>query len=321
MSEIDEVLERRRLRRRVGFWRLSAFLVAGIAILGVGLYAAPDLENPLSKPHIARVKVSGMITGDTKSLEMFEKISKSDAKALLVVIDSPGGTVTGSEAIFDALRDVAKKKPVVALVDSMAASGGYIAALGTDRIYARETSIVGSIGVLMQYPNVTRLLDMVGVKMEEFKSSPLKASPNPFENASPEAAAALNAVIQSSYDWFKRLVKTRRDLSDAELARVADGRIFTGIQGKPLKLVDAIGSENDAIAWLEREKGLPKNLPVRQWKRESDKAGLDFWKSAARVADAMGLQPLGRALDAMAQAEEVRVLDGLLAVWHPAAEK
>jgi protease-4 len=321
MSEIDGLLERRRLRRRVGFWRFAAFAVAGFAILGVGIYATQDLENPLGKPHIARVKVSGMITGDTKTLEMFEKIGKSDAKALLVVIESPGGTVTGSEAVYDALRDVAKKKPVVALVDSMAASGGYITALGADRIYARETSIVGSIGVIMQYPNVTRLLDMVGVKMEEFKSTPLKASPNPFETATPEATAALNAVIQSSYDWFKRLVKTRRNLTDAELAAISDGRIFTGIQGKPLKLIDAIGVEDDAIAWLEKEKGVAKNLPVRHWKRESDRSGLDFWKSAARVADAFGLQPLGRALDAIAQAEEVRVLDGLLAVWHPAAEK
>ncbi|MBS7803110.1 signal peptide peptidase SppA [Rhizobiales bacterium TNE-4] len=321
MSDIDSLLERRRLRRRVGFWRFAAFAVAGIGILASGIYAASTLDNPKSRPHIARVKVSGMITGDTKTLEMLEKIGKSDAKALLVVIDSPGGTVTGSAAIYDALRDVAKKKPVVALIDSMAASGGYITAIGTDRIYARETSIVGSIGVIMQYPNVTRLLDMVGVKMEEYKSTPLKASPNPFENASPEAAAALNSVIQSSYDWFKRLVKTRRNLTDSELAAVADGRIFTGMQGQPLKLVDAIGVEDDAIAWLEKEKGVAKDLPVRLWKRESDRTGFDFWKSGARVADAFGLQPLGRALDAMAQAEEVRVLDGLLAVWHPAAEK
>lgn len=321
MSDIDGLLERRRLRRRVGFWRFAAFGIAALAIAGVGFYAAQDGESPLSKPHIARVKVSGMITGDTKTLDMLEKIAKSDAKALLVVIDSPGGTVTGSEAVYDALRDVAKKKPVVAIVDSMAASGGYITAIGTDRIYARETSLVGSIGVIMQYPNVTRLLDMVGVKMEEFKSSPLKASPNPFENATPEAAAALNSVIQSSYDWFKRLVKTRRNLSDAELAAIADGRIFTGIQGQPLKLIDAIGVENDAIAWLEKEKGIPKDLPVRLWKRETDRSGLDFWKSAARVADASGLPTLGRVLQAMAQAEDVRVLDGLLAVWHPAAEK
>lgn len=321
MSDIDGLLERRRLRRRLGFWRFAAFAVAGLAILGTGLYLARDEEGPLGKPHIAKVNISGMITGDTKTLDMLEKIGKSDAKALLVVIDSPGGTVTGSEAVYDALRDVAKKKPVVALVDSMAASGGYITALGTDRIYARETSLVGSIGVIMQYPNVTRLLDMVGVKMEEFKSAPLKASPNPFEQVTPESKAAIDSVIASSYDWFKRLVKTRRDLNDAELAAVSDGRVFTGAQGKPLKLVDAIGFENDAVAWLEKEKGVQKNLPVKLWKRESDRAGLDFWKSAARVADASGLAPLGRALEAMGRAEEVRVLDGLLAVWHPAAEK
>lgn len=321
MSEIEGLLEKRRLRRRVGFWRLTTFLVAGAALLGVGLYAASDLESPVSKAHIARVKISGMITGDSRTLDMLDKIRKSDAKALLVVIDSPGGTVTGSEAVYDALRDVAKQKPVVALVDSMAASGGYITALGSDRIYARETSIVGSIGVIMQYPNVTRLLDMVGVKMEEFKSTPLKASPNPFEQASPEAKEALNSVIQSSYDWFKRLVKSRRNLSDTELASIADGRIFTGVQGMPLKLIDAIGTEDDAIAWLEKEKGLAKDLPVRLWKRETERKGLDLLRLGAQLASASGLEPLARALDAMAQAEEVRVLDGVLAVWHPAAEK
>ena len=321
MSDIEGLLERRRLRRRVSFWRFMAFAVVGLAVIGAGFALIDEVETPLGKPHIARVNISGMITGDTRTLDMLEKVGKSDAKALLVVIDSPGGTVTGSEAVYDALREIAKKKPVVALVDSMAASGGYIAALGTDRIYARETSIVGSIGVLMQYPNVTRLLDMVGVKMEEFKSTPLKASPNPFENASPEAQAAIRSVINNTYDWFKRMVKTRRGLTDSELDTVADGRIFTGAQGKPLKLVDAIGFENDAIAWLEKEKGVAKNLPVRLWKRESDKTGLDFWRNAARLADASGLGPLGRAFDAMAKAEEIRVLDGLLAVWHPAAEK
>lgn len=321
MSDIETLLERRRLRRRVSFWRLFAFAIAGLAALGAGLFLFDEVESPLGKPHIARVNINGLITGDSRTLDLLDRVGKSDAKAVLVVIDSPGGTVTGSEALFDALRDLAKKKPVVGLVDGMAASGGYIAAMGTDRIYARETSLVGSIGVLMQYPNVTRLLDMVGVKMEAFKSTPLKASPSPFENASPEAQAALRSVINSTYDWFKRLVKNRRDLTDSELDAVVDGRVFTGAQGKPLKLVDAIGFENEAIAWLEKEKGVAKNLPVKLWKRETDKAGLDFWKSSARAADAFGFVALGRALDAMARAEDVRVLDGVLAVWHPAAEK
>ncbi|MBU3731167.1 MAG: S49 family peptidase, partial [Beijerinckiaceae bacterium] len=193
MSDIETLLERRRLRRRVSFWRLFAFAIAGLAALGAGLFLFDEVESPLGKPHIARVNINGLITGDSRTLDLLDRVGKSDAKAVLVVIDSPGGTVTGSEAVYDALRDLAKKKPVVGLVDGMAASGGYIAAMGTDRIYARETSLVGSIGVLMQYPNVTRLLDMVGVKMEEFKSTPLKASPNPFENASPEAQAAIRS--------------------------------------------------------------------------------------------------------------------------------
>ncbi len=148
----------------------------------------------------------------------------------------------------------------------MAASGAYIAALGADRIFVRGNSIVGSIGVLVEYPNVSGLMDKVGVKLESIKSSPLKAAPNGFEPTSEEARAAMAALIADSFDWFKGLVKDRRGLSDEELAKVDDGRVFTGRQGLPLKLVDAIGDEREAIAWLEKDRGVAKNLPVRDYK-------------------------------------------------------
>ena len=134
-------------------------------------------------------------------------------------------------------------KPTVVVVDGLAASGGYIAALGADHIVAGETALVGSIGVLFQYPNVSDLLKTIGVQVETIKSSPLKAAPSGFEPTSPEARKAVEEIVMDSYAWFKGLVQERRNLDDAALAKVSDGRVFTGRQGLALKLVDELGGE------------------------------------------------------------------------------
>ena len=184
---------------------------------------------------------------------------------MIVHIDSPGGTTAGSEQLYDSLRALQAKKPMVVVVDGLAASGAYIAALSAEHIVAHDTSLVGSIGVLFQYPNFTDVLKTIGIKVEEIKSSPLKAAPNGFEPTSPEARAAIEAIVLDSYAWFKGLVKDRRQMDDAQLAAVADGRVFTGRQGVGLKLVDSLGNEKTALAWLEKEKKVPANTPVRDY--------------------------------------------------------
>jgi protease-4 len=231
-------------------------------------------------------------------------------------IESPGGTTTGAERLYGELRRVAEKKPVVAVVGTMAASGGYIAAMSADRIMARGNSLVGSIGVLFQYPNFASLLDKVGVKMEAVKSSPLKAAPSGYEPTSPEARAALNALVVDSYDWFKDMVKERRGMTDAELAAVTDGRVFTGRQGLPLKLVDAIGGEREAIEWLEKEKGVARKLPVRDWKKGRSIERLGLLGASGEIARFLGLNGLADALQRGATAQEAQLLDGLLAIWQ-----
>ena len=145
-------------------------------------------------------------------------------------IDSPGGTTAGSEQLHDALRGVAAAKPLVVVVDGLAASGGYIAAMSADHIVAQETSLVGSIGVLFQYPNVSELLKIVGVKVEEIKSSPLKAAPNGYEPTSPEARAAIEALVKDSYAWFRGMVQRAPQDGRCALETVTDGRVFTGRQ-------------------------------------------------------------------------------------------
>ena len=139
---------------------------------------------------------AGFITGDDKTLDLLKRVGKSRASAVLVMINSPGGTVTGSETLYDGLRELSSKKPTVAVVSGLAASGGYIAAMGTERIVAQQTSLVGSVGVIFQSPNVTRLLESWGVGMDIIKSSPLKAAPNPLETDDARGACGHGAGDQ-----------------------------------------------------------------------------------------------------------------------------
>jgi protease-4 len=313
-TPVEALLDRRNLRRKLTFWRLAAL---GVGVVALIAWAGRFGEEPSHfKPHIARIEISGLITGDRETVKLIEDAAKSKASALIVEISSPGGTVTGSEHIYDALRRASGSKPVVAVVDSMAASGGYIVAMGADRIFAGDNSLVGSIGVLFEFPNVSKLLDTVGVKVETIKSSPLKASPNGFEPTSESARAAINSLVVDSYGWFKGVVKERRNMSDAELAVVSDGRVFTGRQGLPLKLIDAYGGEREAVAWLESERGLPKDLPVRKWEKPGAVNNLGLFSLAGQAAAALGYESFADVVYRIDKARSVTALDGLLAIWQ-----
>lgn len=313
----DYLIDRRRLRRKLSWWRMAAIAAAGFALVVlVSRLTGADSADKLT-PHIARLSLQGMILGDKDTIELVKKIGESSqAKAVIVAIDSPGGTTTGAEKLYGELRRLNEKKPVIAVVGALAASGAYIAAMAADTIVAQENSLVGSIGVLFQFPNFYKLLDTVGVKVEEVKSTPLKASPNGFEPTSEAARAAIASLVADSYTWFKDLVKERRRLDDAGLARVADGRVFTARQGVPLKLVDILGGEREAIAWLEANKGVAKGLPVRDWKKQASMERLGLVESAAAAAKVFGLDTLAVALDQAVTAERRGSLDGLLAIWQ-----
>jgi protease-4 len=275
------------------------------------------------RPYIARVTIEGLIRGDRDRVQAIDRLTRSSlARAVIVHVDSPGGTTAGSEQLYDSLTRLRDKKPVVIVVDSLAASGAYITALAGDHIVAQQTSLVGSIGVLFQYPNFAELLDKIGVKVEGVKSSPLKASPNGFEPTSPEAKAALESIIKDSYAWFKGLVQDRRHLSDSELQTVSDGRVFTGHQAIGLKLVDELGDERAALAWLAKEKNVDAKLPVRDYELRGRFSDLPFLHaSVVALLDATGLSALARRLGDWGMVAEVERfnLDGLLALWHPAS--
>ena len=317
----DVIVDRRRIRRKLTFWRVVAAVVVLAAVVGVGVLATPGGRSALtSSGSIARVNIEGLIRSDQERVEALERLEKSSAVAVIVHINSPGGTTAGSEQLYDALVRLKAKKPLVVVVEGLAASGGYIAAIAADHIIAQQSSLVGSIGVLFQYPNVYELLKTVGVKVEEVKSSPLKAAPNGFEPTSPEARAALDALVKDSYAWFRGLVKERRGMDDALLEKVADGRVFTGRQAIDLKLVDQLGDEKAAVAWLVAEKKIKSELPVRDYKLNPRFGDLTFLRTAASITlDALGLGSIARRIEqaGVVQAVDRLGLDGMLALWHP----
>src|ERR1700684_853853 len=318
----DVIVDRRRIRRKLTFWRVVAALLAIAAVITIGSIATPGGGRSVTPGGlIARVNIEGLIRSDQDRVEALERLADSKAAAVIVHINSPGGTTAGSEQLYDALVQLKAKKPLVVVVEGLAASGGYITAIAADHIIAQQTSLVGSIGVLFQFPNFTDLMKTVGVKVEEVKSSPLKAAPNGFEPTSPEARAALDALVKDSYAWFRGLVKERRGMDDALLGKVADGRVFTGHQAVDLKLIDELGDEKTAVAWLVAQKGVKANLPVRDYKLQPRFGDLTFLRTTASITlDALGLPSIARQIEqtGMAQAADRLGLEGMLALWHPA---
>jgi len=319
--DADAIVDRRRLRRKLTFWRVSAIAIVLLAVVGTAIALVPGSRLLPAGAYIARIKVQGLIRNNQDRVEALDRLSKSRARAVIVHLDSPGGTTAGSEQLYDSLRALQAKKPMVVVVDGLAASGAYIAALSSEHIVAQDTSLVGSIGVLFQYPNFTDVLKTIGIKVEAIKSSPLKAAPNGFEPTSPEARAAIEAIVLDSYAWFKGLVKDRRQLDDTQLARVADGRVFTGRQAVALKLVDSLGNEKTALAWLEKAKKVPAGTPVRDYSLQPRFSEFSFLHVAAWTFQAVGLSAVAQRIEewGAVQAIERLNLDGLLALWHPAA--
>jgi protease-4 len=319
--DADVIVDRRHMRRKLTFWRVATVLVVIVAVVG-GAYVFGQRGSLTSgsSTSVARVTIEGLIRASRQRTEALRRLAESNSKAVIVHINSPGGTVAGSEELYDALLKVKAKKPMVVVVDGLAASGGYIAAMASDRIVAQQSAIVGSIGVIFQYPNVTDLLKTIGVQVETVKSSPLKAAPSGLEPTSPEARAAVESLVKDSYDWFKGLVRERRHLDDAMLAAVSDGRVFTGRQAIGLKLIDALGDEQAAMDWLAKEKNIDPKTPIRDFRLNPRFSDLPFLHVAAvGVLDAVGLSGLAERFKEWGaiQAVERLNLDGLLALWHP----
>ncbi len=263
--ERDLYEERRRKWRRSGFWRGIGFMLLLIGGIIWWAVSSADSEFPTG-PQIARISIDGIITQDRYREEVLARIAADDdVKALIVWINSPGGTVVGSEILYENLRAVAAEKPVVAQMGGVAASGGYIAALGADYIFARQNTITGSVGVIMEYPDVSGLMEQIGVRMQVIRSSEIKGGVSPFRQASAAEVAAQEAMIKETYAWFKGLVAQRRNLSGSALDDVTAGGVFSGRKAVENGLVDALGGDQAVLAYLESLDGALADLDVEDW--------------------------------------------------------
>jgi protease-4 len=302
MDEGELIAERRRLKRSRSLWRGAAILVAAATIAVAA--GGSDLARSY-QPYIAELRLSGVIVDDSELVEaLADAMASHNAKALVLRIDSPGGTVVGGESFFRAVRAVAADKPVVAVLGEVAASGGYMVAIAADHIVAREGTITGSIGVLMQTADVTGLLGKLGVVPETIKSAPLKAVPSPFEALTEEGRAATRLLVDDMYDMFVGMVADRRNFDRQTALKLADGRVYTGRQAKANGLVDALGGIGEARDWLAT-KGVDGDLPMREirvWRDEPLLGGI----ARSAVSAMFGKTYLP---------ERLR-LDGLVAVWH-----
>lgn len=317
--ELEAVLDRRRMRRRISFWRSAAVLFIGL-LLGAMVFGSSDLSTLAGTKQIARVAIEGTITDDRDQIAMLKKIKDaSHVEALIVFVNSPGGTTTGGESLYLALRDVAQTKPVVAQFGTIAASAGYIVGLGTDHIVTRGNTITGSVGVLAQWPEVSELLAKLGVKFNEVKSGDLKAAPNPFEPATEGAKRVMQDTIDDGFRWFLSLVQERRGINPATVDGLMQGRIFSGRQALERKLVDEIGGETEAVRWLETTRGISKDLKVVNWKPTAEGTWGGVTGAATSAAGALALGAIARTAELVTLSPSVGRLglDGLVSVWQP----
>ena len=297
--ESDSLIDRRRLKRRLGLWRIGA--VVAVAGLLLALFASIDVTE--SHDHVARISVRGVIVEDRKRIKAIERVARdASAKALIVAINSPGGTVVGGQSLFKQLRAVAAKKPVVTVMGTLGTSGGYMVAIGADRVFARPGTITGSIGVILQTTDLTGMLEKLGIKPVSIKSDPLKAVPSPFEPLSKEGRAAAQAVVSDTHRQFLDMVADRRGLTPENVRKLGDGRIYTGSQALANGLIDALGGEKEARDWLAEQHEISADLPVREVRINRGTKNL------------FGLveEMFGKTLFS-----ERLTLDGLIAVWHP----
>lgn len=256
------------LKSKVHKWKNIALLLGIFSLLLVLRFVSGGTlsDNVVESDAIVNIKIDGVIfEDDFRSKVLKELAEEKSVKAVIVNIDSPGGGLVGSEILFDDLRKIAAQKPIVVLMGSVAASGGYMAAVASDHIIAHNGTLTGSVGVLMESQEITELANKIGVKFKTYKSSPLKGSPSPFEKSNAMVDGVIQASIADSYVYFSDLVRERRgEKLNKKLGNaILDGRVFTGRQALQAGLIDEIGGKDQALAYLSANKIDVKELPIK----------------------------------------------------------
>ena len=316
--ETETVLDRRRLRRRLSVWRALA-VIAGLLAFGLAVFASAEGVGLAGGKQIARVSVEGFISENRDQLKLLKQLAENkQVAAVILFINSPGGTTTGGEALFTAIRELAQSKPVVGQMGTVAASAAYIAGLGTDYIVARGNTVTGSVGVIFQWPDVSQLMDKLGVKINEIKSGPLKANPSPFQPVDEAGKAAAEQMVAESQRWFVGLVASRRGIDTGSVAGLEQGRVYSGREAVANKLIDQIGGEPEAVKYLEEKRGIPKGLKVVDFKPKYESgwgiASLSI-SALSRIIGERAAEAIGHLFGGEQALGRLR-LDGLVSVWQ-----
>ncbi len=261
----NDLLEKFYSKRRSLIVRSFVILI-GFFIFSFFLIKAKDQED-----FIAKISIQGIIQNRSDIVNELDNLVDNDnVKGLLTIINSPGGTYVGSKEIYDSIKLLGEKIPTVVYMREMATSGGYLASLSANKIYVNSGTITGSIGVILQTADISELLDDIGINPVIIKSGKLKAVPNPAEKIDQEKIIYLQQVIEKMQEEFMQLVQSNRKISSSTIKIIRDGRIFTGKEAKELNLIDELGNEKDAIAWLKEKGELDDTIQVKELLSKND---------------------------------------------------
>lgn len=296
----DSLLDRIKLKGKIQCWRTAAIILATALLF---FLISKNTDFIVGRDYVARVTVSGIVSNDIDQIDAIENLAKNNnVKAVIIYIDTPGGTAVGGETIYNAVKTLAEKKPVVSVMGSLATSAGYLIATAGERIFAHKGTITGSIGVILQSPNVTELAKKIGITMDTVKTGELKGTPSPFESLTPEGQKVMQSVVDSFHDVFIDIVAMEREMDKSEAIAISDGRVFTGLQALEKKLIDEIGGEKEAVKWLSKNKGIKESLAIKDVKTNNLKSG---WKDLFGITSwQKGLLP------------ESLYMHGLLSIWE-----
>lgn len=226
---------------------LLFILFSFIVGIGVGLIISREDGFPIGE-RVAVLEVEGIILDSQPYLDSLSKIKKDDGiKAIVLRIDSPGGAVGPSQEIYSEILKLREKKPVIATLGSVGASGGYYIACAAQKILANPGTITGSIGVIAQFVSYEQLLKWAKLDVEVIKSGEFKDVGSPFKKMTETEKQYMQQLIDNVYSQFKLAVSKARGIDSKEMDKIADGRIFTGEQAKNLKLIDELGTLSDAV--------------------------------------------------------------------------
>ncbi len=291
MLNPDSLVERSKLRSQVSVWRAASFIILILSAILV-FASSNDLKKiKPEKPFIARISVDSIIVEDQERTDILKELAENKSvKAVIMHINSPGGTAVGGEELYKALKELNKKKPVIAVMDSLAASAAYLISLGAEHTFAHNGTITGSIGVIMEIPNVKEAADKLGLKFDYIRTSPIKGSPTMFEPKNEKAFATLDVMMQDFYKYFVATVAQERNFTPEQALALSDGRVFSGIAAVQNRLVDEIGGEPEAIKWLVANKKLDKDIKVEEVKLSKPKK--PFEELLGSLSENLGIKAL-----------------------------